>query len=147
MGHLPAKFTIAPFLPRAGFKHRPKKPLHSNPPNAEELAYPIFESYNSCDSHRKPRRHLSCLAGGALHASNLSGTPRRIARDPAEACNRRAHQTPRGWRLVNEIRKLAENVDGVPLVRRSPDHTDDFLLALSEAGGADYQIKIGRAHV
>jgi predicted nucleic acid-binding protein len=42
--------------------------------------------------------------------------------------------------LVNEIRKLAENVDGVPLVRRSPDHTDDFLLALSEAGGADYLV-------
>jgi putative PIN family toxin of toxin-antitoxin system len=42
--------------------------------------------------------------------------------------------------LVNEIREFAENVDGLPLVRRSPDPTDDFLLALSEAGVADYLV-------
>jgi putative PIN family toxin of toxin-antitoxin system len=42
--------------------------------------------------------------------------------------------------LVNEMKKLAENVDELPLVRRSPDPTDDFLLALSEAGGADYLV-------
>ena len=42
--------------------------------------------------------------------------------------------------LVNEIKKLAENVRGLPRVRRSPDPTDDFLLALSEAGCADYLI-------
>lgn len=42
--------------------------------------------------------------------------------------------------LVNEIRELAEKVDELPRVRRSPDHTDDFLLALSEAGGADYLV-------
>ena len=42
--------------------------------------------------------------------------------------------------LVNEIRELAEKVDQLPRVRRSPDHTDDFLLALSEAGGADYLV-------
>jgi uncharacterized protein len=38
--------------------------------------------------------------------------------------------------VVNEIRKLAECVDTLPRVRRSPDPTDDFLLALSEAGQA-----------
>jgi uncharacterized protein len=42
--------------------------------------------------------------------------------------------------LVNEICKLAEIVDALPRVRRSPDPTDDFLLALSEAGGADYLV-------
>jgi uncharacterized protein len=42
--------------------------------------------------------------------------------------------------LVNEIEKLAENVDSLPRVRRSPDPTDDFLLALCEAGSADYLV-------
>lgn len=42
--------------------------------------------------------------------------------------------------LVNEIKKLAENVDELPRVRRSADPDDDFLLALSEAGSADYLV-------
>jgi predicted nucleic acid-binding protein len=42
--------------------------------------------------------------------------------------------------LVNEIKKLATSVDALPRVRRSPDPTDDFLLALSEAGKADYLV-------
>jgi putative PIN family toxin of toxin-antitoxin system len=42
--------------------------------------------------------------------------------------------------LVNEITKLAEIVESLPHVRRSPDPTDDFLLALSEAGSADYLV-------
>ncbi len=42
--------------------------------------------------------------------------------------------------LVNEMKKLAENVAELPRVRRSPDPTDDFLLALSEAGIADYLV-------
>jgi len=43
-------------------------------------------------------------------------------------------------RLVYQIRKLAEDVGALPCVRRSPDPTDDFLLALSEAGKADYLV-------
>jgi putative PIN family toxin of toxin-antitoxin system len=39
--------------------------------------------------------------------------------------------------LVNKMKKLAEIVDTLPRVRRSPDPTDDFLLALSESGEAD----------
>ena len=42
--------------------------------------------------------------------------------------------------LVNEMKKLAESVDAVPRVRRPADPTDDFLLALSEAGRADYLV-------
>jgi predicted nucleic acid-binding protein len=42
--------------------------------------------------------------------------------------------------LVNEMKKLAEIVDALPPVRRSPDPTDDFLLGLSEAGKADYLV-------
>ncbi|HEY1220399.1 MAG: putative toxin-antitoxin system toxin component, PIN family [Bryobacteraceae bacterium] len=42
--------------------------------------------------------------------------------------------------LVNELKKLADAVEALPRVRRSPDPTDDFLLALSEAGRADYLV-------
>jgi putative PIN family toxin of toxin-antitoxin system len=42
--------------------------------------------------------------------------------------------------LVNEMQKLGENVEALPRVRRSADPTDDFLLALSEAGRADYLV-------
>jgi predicted nucleic acid-binding protein len=43
-------------------------------------------------------------------------------------------------RLVNQIKKLAEDIDPLPRVTRTPDPTDDFLLALSEAGKADYLV-------
>jgi putative PIN family toxin of toxin-antitoxin system len=43
-------------------------------------------------------------------------------------------------RLVNQIKELAEDIDQLPRVVRSPDPTDDFLLALSEAGKADYLV-------
>lgn len=44
-----------------------------------------------------------------------------------------------GW-LVNQIRKLAEELEHLPQVGRSSDPTDDFLLALAEAGNADYLV-------
>jgi len=43
-------------------------------------------------------------------------------------------------KLVNELMKLAEIISSLPRVQRSPDPTDDFLLALSEAGKADYLV-------
>jgi predicted nucleic acid-binding protein len=43
-------------------------------------------------------------------------------------------------RLVNQVRKLAEDVDPLPRLQRSPDPTDDFLLALSRARKADYLV-------
>jgi putative PIN family toxin of toxin-antitoxin system len=43
-------------------------------------------------------------------------------------------------RLVNQVKKLAEDVALLPRVERSPDPTDDFLLALSEGGKADYLV-------
>ncbi|MFY9724078.1 MAG: putative toxin-antitoxin system toxin component, PIN family [Bryobacteraceae bacterium] len=43
-------------------------------------------------------------------------------------------------RLVNQLKELATVVDTLPHVERSPDPTDDFLLALSEAGKADYLV-------
>ncbi|HWZ44622.1 MAG TPA: putative toxin-antitoxin system toxin component, PIN family [Candidatus Saccharimonadales bacterium] len=43
-------------------------------------------------------------------------------------------------RLVNQIKTLAEDIAHLPRVERSPDPTDDFLLALSEGGKADYLV-------
>jgi uncharacterized protein len=42
--------------------------------------------------------------------------------------------------LVNELKGLAEMVGPLPHVERSLDPTDDFLLALCEAGKADYLV-------
>ena len=46
----------------------------------------------------------------------------------------------KAWRLVNQLMGLAESVDALAHVQRSPDPADDFLLALSEAGKADYLV-------
>ena len=43
-------------------------------------------------------------------------------------------------RLVNDIKAFAEIVGSLPRVLRSPDPTDDFLLALCQAGRADYLV-------
>jgi uncharacterized protein len=43
-------------------------------------------------------------------------------------------------RLVNQVKKLAEYIAPLPRVERPPDPTDDFLLALSEGGKADYLV-------
>jgi putative PIN family toxin of toxin-antitoxin system len=42
--------------------------------------------------------------------------------------------------LVNELKELAETIGSLPRVKRSPDPADDFLLALCEAGRADYLV-------
>ncbi len=42
--------------------------------------------------------------------------------------------------LVNELKELAETIGSLPPVKRSRDPADDFLLALSEAGKADYLV-------
>src|SRR5579872_5045180 len=43
-------------------------------------------------------------------------------------------------RLVNQIKRLAEDVRALPPVKCSPDPTDDFLLAMCEAANADYPV-------
>lgn len=43
-------------------------------------------------------------------------------------------------RLVNQIKRFAQDVGALPTVQRSPDPTDDFLLAMSQAGNADYLV-------
>lgn len=46
----------------------------------------------------------------------------------------------RAGRLVNQIKKPAEDVGDLPSVERSADPKDDFLLAMCEAGQADYLV-------
>ena len=50
-------------------------------------------------------------------------------------------------RLVNWVRKVAEVVEGLPEVRRSVDPDDDYLLALWEAGRADYLVTGDKGHL
>ena len=54
---------------------------------------------------------------------------------------------PEAGRLVNQIRALAEPVTGLPPTRRSDDPADDFLLAMSEAGQADYLVTGDKARL
>jgi predicted nucleic acid-binding protein len=42
--------------------------------------------------------------------------------------------------LINLLRKLTLQVERLPIVRRSSDPEDDFLLALAQAGEADYLV-------
>ena len=43
-------------------------------------------------------------------------------------------------RLVNSLRDLAVVLGDLPLVQRSSDPKDDFILALAQAGGARYVV-------
>ena len=43
-------------------------------------------------------------------------------------------------RLVNQVKRLAEDVAPLPAVERSPDPDDDYLLAMAESGQADYLV-------
>lgn len=42
--------------------------------------------------------------------------------------------------LINQIKKFAEEVGRLPRVERSPDPGDNFLLALAQAGEAEYLV-------
>ncbi len=42
--------------------------------------------------------------------------------------------------LVNQLSRLTEDVGRLPTVKRSPDPEDDFLLAMCEAGRADWLV-------
>ena len=41
---------------------------------------------------------------------------------------------------MNELKGLAEDVGALPRVQRAPAPTDDFLLAMAEAGNAEYLV-------
>jgi uncharacterized protein len=65
------------------------------------------------------------------------GELRATLRKPSIASMIRPH---RAGLMVNELRSLALLIHPLPRVERSPDPEDDFLLALSQAGDADYLV-------
>jgi len=80
------------------------------------------------------------MAGGTVHLADCAeylDELRTTLRKPAIAERIKPYKA---GALFNEIKNLAENVGALPRVRRSPDPTDDFLLALCEAGGANYLV-------
>ena len=49
--------------------------------------------------------------------------------------------------LVNALYELAERVEALPAVTASPDPADKVLLAISEAGNADYLVSGDKRHL
>ena len=47
--------------------------------------------------------------------------------------------------LINEIGKVANHLDRLPRVERSPDPRDDYLLALAEKGEANFLVSGDKA--
>jgi putative PIN family toxin of toxin-antitoxin system len=62
---------------------------------------------------------------------------RRVTRYPKIAAN---VVTPLVGRLVNDLRDKATVIEKLPLIDLSPDPWDNFLLALAEAGRADFLV-------
>jgi putative PIN family toxin of toxin-antitoxin system len=56
---------------------------------------------------------------------------------PAIAARIKPHSA---GRLVNQLKRLAEVVEGLPRVQRSADPTDDYLLGLADASQANYLV-------
>jgi putative PIN family toxin of toxin-antitoxin system len=50
-------------------------------------------------------------------------------------------------RLIRDLRRLAQVLTQLPKVERSPDPADNFLLAMAEAGIADYLVSGDRRGV
>jgi len=93
----------------------------------------IIQTGNPAAIYRAWREGRFTLLTCTEHLDELSATLRK----PSVAALIKPYKA---GGLVNEIRKIAETVDALPNVLRSPDPTDDYLLALSEAGGADYLV-------
>ena len=72
---------------------------------------------------------LSC----AVHLEELLATVQK----PRIAERIKPHKA---GRLINQIKRVAEDVGALPSVERSSDPEDDFLLAMCEAGQADYLV-------
>jgi hypothetical protein len=68
------------------------------------------------------------VAGRKIYAPDLRGACRRAAGHAAKATVAELVKPHQAGRLVNQVKKLAEDIDPLPRVKRSPDPTDDFLI-------------------
>ena len=93
----------------------------------------LIQTGNPAAIYRAWREGQFTLLACAEHLDELRATLRK----PAIAERIKPYKT---GILVNEMKKLAVNVDAVQGVRRSSDPFDDILLALCEAGQADYLV-------
>jgi len=93
----------------------------------------IIQTGNPAAIYRAWREGRYTLLTCAQHLDELSATLRKPSIAPLI-------KPYKAGALVNEIRKLALVVSALPSVWRSPDPTDDFLLALCEAGSANYLV-------
>lgn len=87
-----------------------------------------------------PDRIYRAWANGAftLLSSRLQMRElKEVLRRPALAARIRPYEA---GRLVNQLQTMADLMDPLPHVRRSPDPADDFLLATAAAGRADYLV-------
>ena len=84
----------------------------------------IIQSGNPAAIYRAWREGRYTLLTCAQHLDELGATLRK----PSVAALIKPYKA---GALVNEIRKLAQVVEDLPSVHRSPDPADDFLLALS----------------
>ena len=89
---------------------------------------------------RQSRGHRRRMARREIYAPDQRRAGRRAARNAEQTEPRPLIKPHRAGRLVNQIKKLAEDVGALPSVERSPDPKDDFLLAMCEAGQADYLV-------
>jgi|ERR1700728_1248310 predicted nucleic acid-binding protein len=85
-------------------------------------------------------RDLQCVGRWKIHAPDLSYRLDELRATLHKPRVAELVKPYKAGRLVNQIKKLAADVDPLPPVIRSPDPTDDFLLAMSEAGKADYLV-------
>jgi len=93
----------------------------------------MIQSGNPATIYRAWQEGYYALLTCAAHLDELRATLQK----PRIAERIKPHKA---GRLVNDVKELAKAVDPLPKVERSADPDDDYLLALSEAGQADYLV-------
>ncbi len=88
------------------------------------------------------------MAAGSLSAPHRRSAARGAApRHPLTADPRKRLRSAQAGELVNGLYQLAERVEPLPGVTASPDPAGNVLLAVAEAGSADYLISGDKRHL
>src|ERR1017187_2603454 len=126
--------------PRRKFARRSAPKGRVTKPDARGARHQ-HSGFRSHGSNRKPARLLS---RPCKRDTSRSCPARSISTSCEPRCKSQgspsASKPYKASRLINELKELAENTGSLPRVELSRDPTDAFLLALSEAGKADYLV-------